>query len=213
MPQGNVKIAVVMDRDGVLREIPHCARVVFYEKAGDAWVELSSVDFSFQGVSGLCGMRKRLFDFMNSIGDEVRAILAAGFPGVSRDVLSRGGYVLYECELFEQGVLEGILEHLENGDDNEELVPTVPYEREPGTGRYYLDMRLALNANPDLTTKKILRPFFQKVKFVELEFIYDHFPPWLPLELSSLGYKYQCSNLKGGVMVRIFEEAEPCART
>jgi hypothetical protein len=210
MPEKPVKIAVAMDKLGVLREIPESECLVFFEKGSHDWEETGCLDFSFEGVAGLCGMRKRLSEYIELLGKDVKAILAAGFPGVSRDVLSRNGYDLYETEIFELGVLEGILEHQEKGDPEEESVPTAPYEKEEGSGVYFLDLRLALNANPDLTTKKILRPFFEKVKFAELEFIYDHFPPWLPLELKTLGYKYKSFDHKGYVMVQVFGGSGTC---
>lgn len=203
MEEGTVSVAALFAADGSLAEVPQCRKVAFYEGGQGAWLSTGGLDFGFEGASGLCGMRKRLSEFMGAIGKR-SAILAAGFPGVCRDVLSRNGYVLYETGIFEEGVLDGIAEHLREGDQEGEGVPIAPFEEEPGSGIFFLDLRLALNANPDLTTKMILRPFLQGAKFLELGFIYDHFPPWLPSELRGLGYKYECSDCKGGVSVRVY---------
>jgi hypothetical protein len=211
MPEKGLKIAVALDGAGSLSEVTGAEGFAFYLRDGSAWVEAGKASFGFENVSGLCGMRKRLSELIEVLED-TRAILALGFPGVSRDVLSRNGYVLYETSVFETEVLDGILEHLEKGDPEDDVVPTAPYEKEAGSGVYFLDLRLALNANPDLTTKKILRPFFQNVGFVELEFIYDHFPPWLIGELGTLGYRYESAEARGGVLVRVFGEGSICDR-
>jgi Fe-only nitrogenase accessory protein AnfO len=212
MPENVVKIAVVTDKGGNLSSIPDSERIIFFERHDHFWSETGAIDFSFAGVSGLCGMRKRLSEYIEALGP-VKALLALGFPGVTRDVLTRNGYVLYETEIFEKGILEEIAEHLESGSLEEEEIPVAPYETVAGSGLFHLDLRKALNANPDLTTKKILRPFFQAVKFKELSFIYDHVPPWLPGELRAMGYKYQASEVKGGVMIRVFGDENICGQS
>jgi hypothetical protein len=205
-----VRVAVALGDDGKLSELPASSAVAFYVGEGASWREEGRVPFSFSGVSGLCSMRKRLHEYIGVLG-EADAILALSFPGVSRDVLSRAGPTLYEAPVFEPKVLEGIHEHALKGGGEGEAVPVRPFEREPGSGAYYLDLRLALNANPDLTTKKVLRPFFQSTSFTELDFVYDHFPPWLPGELKALGYAYKSFDLKSGVLVRVYGGAA-CGR-
>jgi Fe-only nitrogenase accessory protein AnfO len=201
------RIAVALSNDGALAPLTESERLAVFEGDGSGWRRLEDRPFSFDGALGLCGMRKRLSEYMDCLG-KVDGLLARGFPGVSRDVLSRNGYVLYETEVFEAGVLYGILEHLSKGgqDDDEGEAPVFPFEAEPGSGSYFLDLRQALNANPDLTTKKVLRPFFQGVEFRELAFIYDHFPPWLPGDLKRLGLRHSSEAHKGGVLVRVFKE-------
>jgi hypothetical protein len=205
MGTGDTRIAVLFGEDGALAELPALSKVSFFEPAGQGWAECGSLPFTFAGRLGLCAMRQRLSEFMGGLGG-VRAILARGFPGVSRDVLSRNGYVLYETQAFEEGVLHGILENLSEGGDagGEGPVPTAPQEEGAGTGLYFLDLRLALNANPDLSTKKLLRPFLQAGGFRELRFLYDHFPPWLPAELAALGYSYEKGRKDGAVLVTVY---------
>ncbi|MDR0548405.1 MAG: hypothetical protein LBI10_03195 [Deltaproteobacteria bacterium] len=57
-----------------------------------------------------------------------------------------------------------------------------------GPGQYFLDLKAALAKEPDLSSKKILRPFLQTVNFKELTIKCDHAPPWLPLETAKMGY-------------------------
>ncbi|MDR2352106.1 MAG: hypothetical protein LBF22_02910, partial [Deltaproteobacteria bacterium] len=84
-----------------------------------------------------------------------------------------------------------------------------PYELEPGSGIFYLNVLQTINAYPDLSTKKILRPFFKKEKFKELIFIYDHFPPWLPEVLTSLGLCWKCQKLPDGVQTWVYPDKNP----
>ncbi|MDR3154431.1 MAG: hypothetical protein LBW85_09235 [Deltaproteobacteria bacterium] len=204
MPEDRLIIAAAVGLDGSLAEIPGCERVLLFERGEDGFRESGALDFSFRGVDGLRQMRARLSELVGRL-EGVAAVAAKGFPGVARDVLTRNGHVLYEIGGLSREVLEGIGEHLDRGEFFEpEEAPVAPLEKEEGSGVYFLDMRKALNANPDLSTKKILRPFFAGVRFKELEFICDHLPPWLPGELAALGLRHEARPADGGALVRVY---------
>ncbi|MDR2199400.1 MAG: hypothetical protein LBR53_08115 [Deltaproteobacteria bacterium] len=198
-----LKIAAAVDEAGALAALPESSITRVHQGAGQDFRLERETPFSFSAVSGLCAMRKRLSEYMLALED-VQVILARSFPGVARDVLSRGGFTLYETESFAEEVLFGIWEHVLSGEgDLKDEVPAFPEESSGNPGFYFLDLRKALNANPDLTTKKILRPFFQNVSFKELAFLYDHFPPWLPEDLRNLGYFFEVENIPSGVRVTV----------
>jgi Fe-only nitrogenase accessory protein AnfO len=206
MPQDNFAIAVFKKEDGDLAELHETNRIFLFQKEGEVFRVAKILDFDFKGALGLCGMRKRLNELILLI-PEAKALAARAFPGISRDVLTRAGFILYELNRFEEEVLRGIEEEGEGLYEEEgegKATPCAPYEEHPGSGSYFLDLRASLNAYPDLTTKKILRPFFDGTSFSELKVIYDHLPPWLPQELKTRKLSWDSEDVKGGTFIRIY---------
>ncbi|MDR2459835.1 MAG: hypothetical protein LBE38_03495 [Deltaproteobacteria bacterium] len=202
----HVIIAVAQGADGMLEEITKAIEFSLCKKEEGAWVLYNTMDFNFSGSLGLCQMRQKLVELIKLLQGAV-AIIAKGFPGISRDVLTRAGFSLYQLEEFNVDVLDGVVEHL-SAPEEEELIPKAPYEMEEGSGKYFLNISETLNAFPELTTKKILRPFMDSRKFLELKIIYDHLPPWLPLELKNRKLSWDSKDVKGGVLVNIFPEGK-----
>jgi hypothetical protein len=63
---------------------------------------------------------------------------------------------------------------------------------------FRLDLSAALAARPDLTSKKILRPFLDRAAFLELRVLFDHLPPWLEAELGARGLRAGTGRRQGG---------------
>jgi Fe-only nitrogenase accessory protein AnfO len=203
-------IAVAMKADGELAVIPETEEVMFFHKGPDGWVVDRTIGFDFKDANGLCGMRKRLYEMSKEL-TEVKAMVAKGYPGISMEVLSRAGFTLYQLDGFDEEVLTDIGAQSLDAQRSYPLVPKEPYETEEGSGTFFLDLRRALNTYPELTTKKILRPFFDSKKFATLNVIYDHLPPWLPEELGQRGFGWDSGEVPGGVLITITGECErPC---
>ncbi|MDR1576980.1 MAG: hypothetical protein LBT86_01945 [Deltaproteobacteria bacterium] len=81
-----------------------------------------------------------------------------------------------------------------------------PWKVEPTQirpGHYYLDLKQALALDPELTSKKILNPFFQSVKFEKLSLKCDHQPRWLPEAAKRLGYGHEAVQEPDALMVTL----------
>ncbi|MDR2612075.1 MAG: hypothetical protein LBG06_04290 [Deltaproteobacteria bacterium] len=198
----DIDVVLLQDCAGRLAPALSVRKLVFFRREGGAWKVRDTRDFDFGGAQGLCQARKRLGELAGLAGGAA-ALVARGFPGISMDVLTRAGFALYELETCEGDVLDGVAEHLESG-GGEAPAPSAPYEVGEGTGEYFLDLNEALNSRPDLTTKMILRPFLDSVRFRRLSVVYCHLPPWLPPELEGRGLGWDCADAKGGVLVNIF---------
>jgi hypothetical protein len=130
------------------------------------------------------------------------------------DVLTKGGFNLYELDDFDEEVLPKIEDINREiiAQEMAEKIPSEPYEIEEGSQVFYLDLRQALNAYPELTTKKILRPFFNTIKFVTLSLVFDHLPPWLPDELKARDLDWSSQDMPGGVLINISgQEGKICS--
>ncbi|MDR3135053.1 MAG: hypothetical protein LBU69_03035 [Deltaproteobacteria bacterium] len=209
-PNENFIIAVTQKTDEGLATTLETELLTIFHKSAQGWVIDRTVEFSFSGVNGLCQARKRLHEMAREL-EGVSAMISRGYPGISMEVLSKAGFVLYELNGFSQEALSAVEENARDLAREKETVPNVPYETEEGSGDYFLNLRQALNAFPEQTTKKILRPFFDSTKFATLRVIYDHLPPWLPQEIKSRNYAWEKEAVPGGILITIVAPtAQPC---
>jgi hypothetical protein len=193
-----------------LAAVPETRQIMVFGRSGQSFAAFRTIDFDFQGVTGLGHMRQRLRELAGLL-PEVKSLVSRGYPGLSMEVLTRAGFNLYRLDGFDEGVLPAIAENDLTGQFETELAPKAPVETEEGSGEYFLDLREALSAYPELTSKKILRPFFDSATFMTLKVIHDHLPPWLPPELKARGYGWDGREIPGGYLVEISpSEVKPC---
>ncbi|MDR2300842.1 MAG: hypothetical protein LBF38_02215 [Deltaproteobacteria bacterium] len=223
MTANDFLIAVTQTNDGELATVPETQKIMFFHKGENDWQIDRIVDFDFSGITALAQMRTKL-NQMAQLLSNVQALVSRGYGGLSMEVLSKSGFTLYELNGFKTEVLSAIAQgdspdgHGQNdpgamafGGAPPEAAPKAPYETELGSGEFFLDLRLALNAYPELTTKKILRPFLEARRFLTLKLIFDHFPPWLPQDLKARGLTWDDQEIPGGVLIEISSEiAKPC---
>ncbi|MDR2387262.1 MAG: hypothetical protein LBE80_06735 [Deltaproteobacteria bacterium] len=218
-------IAVTQNDQGELSSVPETQKIMFFHKGPSDWQIDQVVDFNFANITGLAEMRKKLKQ-MAGLLCQVQALVSRGYGGLSLEVLSKFDFSLYQLNGFKTEVLSAIAENdLSPSDDQDpaqtrakpqesspdQSPPKAPYETEFGSGEFFLDMRLALNSYPELTSKKILRPFFESQKFLSLKLIFDHFPPWLPDHLKARGLSWDHREIPGGLLIEITSEiAKPC---
>ncbi|MGD9947505.1 MAG: Fe-only nitrogenase accessory protein AnfO [Desulfobulbus sp.] len=65
-------------------------------------------------------------------------------------------------------------------------LPTPLSVGDTSDGYYRIDLAEVLDRDPDLNSKQILIPFFQKIAFKKLEVLCDHRPKWFSKEFGSL---------------------------
>jgi Fe-only nitrogenase accessory protein AnfO len=221
MSEKNFLIAVTQTDGGELSTIHSTQKIMLFHKDENDWQIDKIIDFNFSGITGLAEMRRRLIE-MAALLANVKALISKGYGGLSMEVLSKFDFTLYELSGFKAEVLSAIASGgLDDGEDNfgqadgegegNALPPKEPCEIEPGSGEYFLDLALALKSYPELTTKKILRPFFETRDFLTLKLVFDHFPPWLAGELKARNLAWDAREMPGGLLIEISSEiAKPC---
>ncbi|MDR1777370.1 MAG: hypothetical protein LBR31_06035 [Desulfovibrio sp.] len=178
-------IAVVVDRQGQLTRFSDDILVNVYHRQGKTWVCTERMPFFLDPGLDLAGMRDKLRALIDSLG-QTRILLAASICGVAYSVLDQRGFRLCEMDSFspeEADVLDALVERVVAP----VKAPSPPYPAEIAPGVYQCDLTEVLREHPDLSTKKVLRPFFDKTPFVELRMAFSHVPPWLLPELVERG--------------------------
>jgi hypothetical protein len=133
------------------------------------------------------------------VGDleDVRVLVASGVGGIAYAVLRREGFAVFEMTEFSPDCLDELMREVQEPCIGEET-PESPTEASPGF--YVFDLAAALAAHPDLSSKMMLRPFFDKARFSRLELRCGHVPPWLLPELDRRGMAF-CLRREEGVAI------------
>jgi hypothetical protein len=130
---------------------------------------------------------------LDALGDKLRGVsflAAKKFAGIlPRRLFERDVDRLVEGDFGLEYLVVAINEAFDPTADSAKTPPKTFGPREIGPGQYRLDLKEALAQNPDLTSKKILKPFFLSTKFDQLEISCDHAPRWLPEAAAELGLR------------------------
>ena len=209
------KIAVLSDDLGAPTSLVLAREVIVYARLAAEWQEeerYSLRDLISDSPKSMRLLSEKLADKLGSL----KIILGSDINGAQYMALNRSGFLICESEgisdeffdeLFLQlaadedvqkieKVLSGRADDSENtigskGQTNREAPASgglaAPSEDPARPGCYFIDLSKAQQANPLLSSKKILRPFLFHTPFIELEVLCDHEPPWLEYELPGMG--------------------------
>jgi hypothetical protein len=122
----------------------------------------------------------------------VSFIAAAKFSGVLPKRLADQGVPYLADGNFSLAWVEGAINAAFSPDESESADKSGA-PKEIGPGVYFLDLKAELERDPDLTSKKILKPFFVSANFQKLSIRFDHTPPWLIEAAEKMGYALSSS--------------------
>ncbi len=183
----DIKIAVFTNNDGITENMGKEGHICFFEKKDDVWQIYKKEAFS--PGTGIVTLRKDYTELADML-DGCRIFVAKVISGLAFNVMDRKGIHLWEFE----GRPEAFLDQVARGEkaykkelEGMDESGLVSYYVKKDEGKYAVDVHSLMKENGDLTSKKILKPFFKTKKFYELEAIFDHIPPWLYKELEGFG--------------------------
>jgi Fe-only nitrogenase accessory protein AnfO len=198
-----MRVAVIEHADGALAPLADDVVVAVYRRGADGWERESSRTFRVAGES-LAGMRERLREFAAMLGS-VRMVVAREIGGIAVSVLDQRGFRLCTMDSFDGRCLDALCEEIQKEKTGGAEVAARPAPHPVETdvpGCYVCDLTAILREYPDLSSKKVLRPFLDSTPFVELRVHFGHVPPWLPEELAQRGLSWDDD--PGQDVVRIF---------
>ncbi|MDR3176730.1 MAG: hypothetical protein LBU06_09390, partial [Desulfovibrio sp.] len=169
-------VAVVCDDHGKPAPFSGECDIDVYRRgrgAKRAWKCVTHVRFSPGPDQSGEGVRRAVERLVRDLED-VRVLVASGAGGVAYAVLRRAGFAVFEMAEFFPDCLDELMREIEEPCVGED-VPESPAETAPGF--YVFDLAAALAAHPDLSSKMMLRPFFDKARFCKLELRCGHVPP------------------------------------
>jgi hypothetical protein len=203
-----MKAAVIRGADGKISDLLYGTVVeIFHNTGSNIWEKVDT--WNFTGLDKLSS--KELRPALERLTEKLAGVdLAVGtsFAGLVCQSLTRAGINLCLMDDFDPECLSELAEAAIA--PQAAPVSMVPVETEPGSGLFELDLTAALSYDPESSSKKILRPFFNQTPFLELRLIFDHIPPWLGPELEKRGLQAMTTKTGTNYLTRIFHSNLKC---
>ena len=173
-------ITVLENTDNSITAMESCTHLSVWQRdwsTGKGWHACDPAPFSLEGCETLAQMRERLRQLAHLLPEQA-AIAGTSISGLAYNELSRMGFCLCELDTFSPQILDALASEILASAQGEVQVPTAPSPTDT-PGVYTINLMEVQAAHPDLTSKKVLRPFLASTPFVELEIVCGHMPPWL----------------------------------
>lgn len=176
------KIAVFKDDTGKMTNFYGCSSFTVYEETESGIEEVCSQNFQAVEPSSPALIRQQTMKIQESV-PECRIAAFGEISGIPYSAFDMAGYQIFQIQDAEEETIKGIfadIRELEQANEaaKEQLKQAVPVET-ASPGVFFLDLLKIQNEHPEISSKKILLPFFEQTPFMELKLICGHVPPWL----------------------------------
>lgn len=195
-------ISIFLNSEGVTASLQEEGSISVYTQnfSNNSWEVNKKLAFSLVNSSSILELRNRITNMIQNIGD-CRIFVAREVVGQLYSVLEANRFNIYEVEGKPEQFLDSILtleDEAKKGLTEKATHAAAGYPEEtPVKGTYFLNLKEALNADPNLTSKKVLLPFITNKDFEVLEVICDHVPRWFEDEFKRQGLQSTFSKHQG----------------
>jgi len=197
------KIAVFTDKESGLCEFFNAGKFLIYEKRTDKWTVTGEAEFEKIIPSNPAQTRK-MTEKLLPLLDGCDIIAGGTLVGIPYSVFDMAGKHIFQINGVNDGVLDGIVNDIENADIQRNLKEKIIKEARPvetaTPGVYSLDLIALQTECPEVTSKKAMADFLENTPFLELRLICKHIPPWIE---NSGKYDIQAQNKNGAVIAVI----------
>ncbi len=175
-------------------------RVYTHDSGTNNWLVTTEFEFSPGKATSLIELRSMIANMLQRIGD-CRIFAARQVAGQLYSILEANRFSIYEAEGAPEQFLDSLLwsEEASKSSSVETMKqPSIPLpEKTDIPGTYFINLKTALNTDPNLSSKKILLPFITSGNFKVLEVICDHIPKWFDSEFKMHGLSSTVNKLDG----------------
>ncbi|MDF2567893.1 MAG: anfO [Oscillospiraceae bacterium] len=195
------KTAVIFDTQANLASLGEQTNILLFEKTDDGWSVTDEIPFGIDYTQGLSSVRNQVNGLIQSLED-CKIIIGKGISGIPYSVFDKMGFCVFETDTFnastlDEVVLDIIKEEQINQQKLEQINSLGPSETEI-SGVYTINLIELQLKYPDVSSKKLLRPFLSDTPFYSLEIICNHIPPWLLTELPEKNMEHTQETLPNG---------------
>ena len=174
------KVAVVLNRDGVIGPIDNKSMIDIYAKRDEEWGLMDHVEIQIKDISnieeGRSGVRCAVLELK-----DCRIILGKSVSGVAYHILDRLGFYIFEADTYYTEMFDEIVSEVEEMKKEKaqgEKISLVPYSL-ANDGVYYLNLIELQNRHPELSSKGAISQFLNNEVFMRFELTCRHMPPWI----------------------------------
>jgi Fe-only nitrogenase accessory protein AnfO len=197
-----VKIGVILNDEDKIRSIIDGTKVSVYQFIDSRWMIIDEVNICFEQKESIGQLRKLLNDLIANLKD-CKVLIGLIFTGIPYMILDKEGFMLCETEDLSEALLTTVANDYEK--EKQRILEkinsayTFEYPRYPYSisedGIYEFDMRKLQQAHPEISSKKVLIPFFKLTKFRRLDLYCSHVMPWFDFDLPSRGLRFNNERL------------------
>ncbi len=176
------KIAVFLNEDKKLDNFYNCNTIMIYGGGVSECLVLDEQAFDKITPTSTRVIIDQTGDISEKV-DDCSAIVFGEIAGVAYSVFDKAKFKIFTIEENSPDAIISIFRDLfeldkEIAKKKEALLELKPHETsEPGI--YYFDLFTALQDNPEVSSKKMLKEFFDSIPFVMLKMKVNHMPPWI----------------------------------
>ncbi|MFT4143091.1 MAG: Fe-only nitrogenase accessory protein AnfO [Mobilitalea sp.] len=197
----NMRIAVCVNAEEITSNLEDSHLVKVYEQKEEQWISLEEFPCSFELTNGISAAKDAIAKLLIQLKD-CKVFVAAKISGQLYYLLESSNFNSYEAEghplLFLDSIYENEIKEMIQKASNEAATSTKTdlaltnffVEEIDQPGYYNFNLKSALLQYPELSSKKLLKPFLKKRDFKELNILCDHCPKWFETELHSMALQY-----------------------
>lgn len=195
-----MEIAVFVNDNGKTISFNKSGIVNVYLKQEEKWQVIKKIPFDITNVKDenvICEKVKNMAETLS----KCKVFIAAEVKGLF--------YTILDCMEFDIWTIDGMpdefLEFVFRREQEEKIekisIEEAPVPVENGqSGHYYIDLRMVMEGNEKVSSKQVLLPFFQNVKFDELEIYCTHVPRWFEDKFKNLNLQFSAEFISTGLV-------------
>lgn len=204
-----MEIAVYADNNGKTVPFYESGTVSVYTYNGTLWRCVRNISFKASGDDGFKKARDRTMEMVSAFKG-CRTLIIKDIKGIALSILNEIGFSIWKFDGEAAGFLNYVREHeiiIETDDRGPNSVPNAIGDIRDGM--YRIDLKKILESDVFVTSKQVLRPFFQKTSFKKLEIICEHVPKWFDKEFGALKLRLKLEESKDGLChVSVYPEQD-----
>lgn len=176
------KISVFQDKDNKISTFLESCKLKVYFKANEKWSIEKEVGVDCSNLKSINDMRKYFLSLAKSIND-CKIVVVNKAMGIPYNVFYGLDYSVWELDGEIEGHLDNIIKkELENINNIMEK-DKEKYYTKISEGSYVVDLIELQIKNPEISSKKAIRPILKEKDFKNLQVKCCHIPPWIKCEL------------------------------
>jgi Fe-only nitrogenase accessory protein AnfO len=163
--------------------------VVVFRRERGAWVQDRETAFALDPSRGLRELRQDVSGLLGFLGD-CRVLVVKSASGALYFELEKARCSIWEIAGVPREFLDEVWRDEKEAQVSEPLPAgaDIPSPLELSPGKFYLSIKEIQGKRPEVSSKQVLQQFVQQGRFVELEIVCDHVPPWIEMEADRRGY-------------------------
>lgn len=196
-----MKIAVYLNGNDETIPVNSDGVVKVYLKENGEWKVIEEINVKLSNLESTGEIRNNIMKMAETLND-CKVFVAENVKGIPFTILEGLRFNIWKVKGKPKDFLDYVMDK-EEQEKQEKVIrlsnESIPVPRETEEkGKYFIDLKDIMENNEKVTSKKVLKPFFNEGQFKELKIICSHIPPWFKGEFERLNLKSESKTLDNG---------------